>query len=108
MHFDDLGFTESIATRKVLLSLNPDKRPFVLSRSTFPGSGVHTAHWLGDNTASSEDMYYSIPGMLNFQMFGIPLVGADICGFGGEKQGITGDCTMYATGIAKGPELVVV
>ncbi len=32
--------------------------------------GVHTAHWLGDNAASAQD---SIPGILNFQMFGIPL-----------------------------------
>ena len=92
---DDSGFTESIATRKALLSVNPDKRPFVLSRSTFPGSGVHTAHWLGDNTASSDDMYYSIPGMLNFQMFGIPLVGADICGFGGEKENIIKGLSGY-------------
>ena len=38
----------------------------------------------GDNHATAEDMYYSIPGMLNFQLFGIPLVGSDICGFAGE------------------------
>ena len=77
------GLTESIVTRKALMTIQKGKRPFVLSRSTFAGSGVHAAHWLGDNKASADDLYYSIPGILNFQMFGIPLVGADICGLGG-------------------------
>ena len=78
-----IGLTESIATREALLSINKYKRPFIISRSTFAGSGAHASHWLGDNTASSEDMHYSIPGILNFQMFGMPQVGADICGFNG-------------------------
>lgn len=78
-----LGFTEAIATRTALESIRPNVRSFVISRSTFPGSGVHTGHWTGDNIATADDMYYSIPGMLNFQMFGIPLVGSDICGFNG-------------------------
>ncbi len=79
-----IGFTESIATCSALESLRPGIRSFVLSRSTFPGSGVHTAHWTGDNFATFDDMYWSIPGILNFQMFGVPLVGSDICGFIGE------------------------
>jgi alpha-glucosidase (family GH31 glycosyl hydrolase) len=52
----------------------PNKRSFILTRSTFAGSGHHAAHWLGDNTASWEQMEWSITGMLEFGMFGMPLV----------------------------------
>eukprot|EP00826_Nyctotherus_ovalis_P010934 TRINITY_DN12852_c0_g2_i1.p1 TRINITY_DN12852_c0_g2~~TRINITY_DN12852_c0_g2_i1.p1 ORF type:complete len:443 (+),score=113.50 TRINITY_DN12852_c0_g2_i1:48-1331(+) len=60
------------------------KRPFVVSSSTFPGSGRYVAHWLGDNYSSWRDMAYSIAGMINFNMFGIPFVGANICGYSGN------------------------
>ena len=48
------------------------------------GSGKYAGHWLGSNTANWENMRLSIIGTLEFNMFGIPYVGADICGFNGD------------------------
>lgn len=65
---------------------NKDDRPFVLTRSTFAGSGRFTSHWLGDNWREWRYMNYSIAGIMNMNMFGIPHTGADVCGFFGEKR----------------------
>eukprot|EP00057_Strongylocentrotus_purpuratus_P025269 XP_011679743.1 PREDICTED: maltase-glucoamylase, intestinal-like [Strongylocentrotus purpuratus] len=58
-----------------------EERSLVVTRSTVPSSGMYSGHWLGDNGSNWPQLRYSIIGTLEFNLFGIPHVGADICGF---------------------------
>lgn len=83
MHYDVhnmYGYTETIPSYKAA-QLVTGKRSIVISRSTFIGSGQYTGHWTGDNESTWGELFYSIIGMLEFNLFGIPYVGSDICGF---------------------------
>ncbi|KAG8014605.1 Lysosomal alpha-glucosidase [Nibea albiflora] len=79
------GLMEAKASASAMKRIT-SKRPFVISRSTFPSQGMYSGHWLGDNRSQWKDLYTSIAGILTFNLLGIPLVGADICGFGEEPQ----------------------
>lgn len=49
-----------------------DNRPFILTRSSFASTGRYASHWLGDNFRAWEYIKYSIAGVMNMNMFGIP------------------------------------
>uniref|UniRef100_A0A673G4B9 alpha-glucosidase n=1 Tax=Sinocyclocheilus rhinocerous TaxID=307959 RepID=A0A673G4B9_9TELE len=75
------GYSMVLATDKASKAVFGTSRSMVFTRSSFPGVGKYSGHWLGDNGANWNDIKWAIPGMLEFNLFGIPYIGADICGF---------------------------
>eukprot|EP00116_Pleurobrachia_bachei_P003789 sb/3464051/ len=77
------GWASSQTTQQVQMSLSEDKkRRLTLSRSTYVGSGVHSGHWIQDIPSTWEGLNSSITAILNYNFFGMPLVGSNICGDG--------------------------
>ncbi|XP_062860469.1 sucrase-isomaltase, intestinal [Trichomycterus rosablanca] len=75
------GYSMVLATDEAVKQVFGSNRSFILTRSSFPGVGKYSGHWLGDNAANWNDIKWAIPGMLEFNLFGVPYIGADICGF---------------------------
>ncbi|CAG9860741.1 unnamed protein product [Phyllotreta striolata] len=77
------GLSEAIVTSFAMAEIR-GKRPMVISRSSFSGLGRYAGHWSGDVWSSWDDMGFTIPSLLSFSLYGVPLMGADICGFNGN------------------------
>jgi alpha-glucosidase len=75
------------ATREGVLAVNPDKRPFVLSRANYIGGQRYGATWTGDNSANWEHLDMSIPMTVNLGLSGQPFAGPDIGGFAYNGDG---------------------
>ena len=75
-----MNYIENMITNADIISIT-NKRPFILSRSTALGHGKYSFHWLGDNTADYEHMRNGVNGIFQFQIYGVPMTGDDICGF---------------------------
>uniref|UniRef100_A0A7S1KLE3 alpha-glucosidase n=1 Tax=Percolomonas cosmopolitus TaxID=63605 RepID=A0A7S1KLE3_9EUKA len=74
------GQSEVIATKTILEEIT-QKRAFVLTRSTYVGSGNYSAMWLGDNESTYYQLKLSLGGIMTMNMLGVQSAGADICGF---------------------------
>jgi alpha-glucosidase len=81
------GLTMARACREALDTLRPDQRSFVLTRSGFAGIQRWSAVWMGDNQSLWEHLEQSMPMLCNMGLSGVPFVGSDIGGFGGNATG---------------------
>ena len=79
-----LGMQNARATYEGLLTLQPDQRPFVLTRAAFAGAQRYASTWTGDNSSTWNHMRISIPQLLNLGLSGYTFVGDDIGGFAGS------------------------
>lgn len=80
------GMLMSKATYEAMREARPERRPFVLTRSSYLGGQRYAATWTGDNVASWDHLRWSIPMVLNFGLSAQPISGPDIGGFTGKPS----------------------
>lgn len=81
MYHNVYALLNTRASYEGIARANPEKRPFLLTRSGFLGSQRYAATWTGDNQATWHDLRASIAMTLNLGLSGQPFAGPDIGGF---------------------------
>ena len=80
------GMENSRATYEGLLSISPDRRPFVLTRATYAGGQRYAATWTGDNSATWNHLRLTTPMLESLGLGGFGMSGADVGGFIGTPS----------------------
>ena len=100
IRFDDLGqqtpynglrntfaLNMARATYEGLQRLQPDRRPFVITRAGYAGIQRYAVKWTGDNNATFASLALNVPMFASLGLSGQTFVGADIPGFIGRGDG---------------------
>jgi alpha-glucosidase len=80
------GMENSRGTFEGLLKLQPDMRPFVMTRASYAGGHRYAATWSGDNSATWNHLRQTTPQLINLGLSGFAMSGADVGGFAGSPQ----------------------
>jgi alpha-glucosidase len=77
------GMENSRATYDGLRKIEPDTRPFVLTRASYAGGQRYAATWTGDNSSTWNHLRMTTPMLENLGLSGFSFTGADAGGFAG-------------------------
>ncbi|HUB29333.1 MAG TPA: TIM-barrel domain-containing protein [Terracidiphilus sp.] len=80
------GMQNSRGTFEGLLKLEPNVRPFVMTRASFAGGHRYAVTWTGDNSSNWSHLRETVPQLLNLGLSGFAMAGADVGGFAGSPQ----------------------
>ena len=77
------GMENSRATYDGLLRLEPNVRPFVLTRASYAGGQRYAATWTGDDSSTWNHLRMTTPMLKSLGLSGFSYSGADVGGFAG-------------------------
>jgi alpha-glucosidase len=83
---DVYGMENSRATYDGVRAIDPDTRPFVLTRATYAGGQRYAATWTGDNSSSWNHLRLTTPMLENLGLSGFAFSGADVGGYAGTPS----------------------
>ena len=80
------GMQNTRATFDGVRKLQPNVRPFVMTRASYAGGHRYAATWTGDNSSNWYHLRQTIPQLLNLGLSGFAMSGADVGGFAATPQ----------------------
>ncbi len=80
------GMQNTRGTFEGLLKLQPNLRPFVMTRASYAGGQRYAVTWTGDNSSNWSHLRQTVPQLLNLGLSGFAMAGADVGGFAASPQ----------------------
>ena len=78
---------EARATYEGLERLQPNKRPYVITRAGYAGIQRYSTMWTGDTNSTWDALALNIPMFTTLGLSGEPFIGSDVGGFIGRGNG---------------------